>query len=104
AHGLPPAMPELTHEADHLVPAKDLLHAFALALADLVARMPRRPPVDRTPLAPRMHVGTDVGRHVAAAEGVDEGVDVVALVGSHGAPTGAGLETQIGRASCRERV
>src|ERR1700688_2677873 len=64
AHGLPPAMSELAHEANHLVPAEDLLHPFALPLTDGVAGMPRRPSVDRTVLAPRMHIGTDVGGDV----------------------------------------
>src|SRR5881296_1310576 len=50
ADGLPPPMPELAHQADHLVPAKDLLHTFALPLTDSVAGMPRRPPVDGTAL------------------------------------------------------
>src|SRR5258708_25571537 len=53
AHGLPPAMPELAHEADHFVPAEDLLHPFALPLTDAIAGMPRRPSVDRPAAAPR---------------------------------------------------
>ena len=41
-------MPQLVQQANRLVPAEALLHQLALALADLVARVPGRAAVDRT--------------------------------------------------------
>src|SRR5712692_1347470 len=81
AHGRSPAMPELAPEPDHLAPAKDFLHPFTFPLTHRVAGVPRRPSVDGALVALRMYVGTEVRRHVAAAEGGREGVGIVALVG-----------------------
>jgi hypothetical protein len=49
-HALDTAMPELAQPADGLQPPKDLFDELPFALTDVIARMPRRPAIDRTPL------------------------------------------------------
>ena len=51
------AMPELTQAADGLHPAKDLFHEFPFPLTHVVARVPRRPAIDRAPAHLLRHVG-----------------------------------------------
>ena len=49
-HPLDAAVPELAQPADGLQPPKDLFDELPFALTDVIARMPRRPAIDRTPL------------------------------------------------------
>src|SRR6266516_1791468 len=66
-------------EATHrLHPAEDLLHAFADALADAIAGVPRGTPINRTPTPAR--VLRDVRRDVALAHLRNEALGVVVLV------------------------
>src|SRR5579884_1446693 len=74
-------MTQLPHQAHRFQPAEDLFHPFARPLADLVAWVPRRPPVDRAAL----RLLGDVRRDIQVAHRADELFGVVPLVRPHGA-------------------
>ena len=69
-------MPELTQAADGLHPAKDLFHEFPFPLTHVVARVPRRPAIDRAPA----HLLRHVGRDGSGTHGGNEAHHIVALV------------------------
>ena len=75
-------MPGLPQQRDRLQPPEDLLHELALLLADRVARVPRRAPVDGT--APVRGVLGDMRGDAPGPERRDEVAGVVALVGPEG--------------------
>src|SRR5205085_7214357 len=80
------AMPQFAEQADRLQPAEDLLHEFPFLLADRVARMPRRTPVDRT----ETPLGGDVRREALRAQPANVAAHVVVLITADRAPVTVG--------------
>jgi hypothetical protein len=64
-----PAMPRLTHHANRLHPAKDLLDPLARSQGQFVATVPGRACIERTRL---LRALADVRRHTRGAKPVDE--------------------------------
>jgi hypothetical protein len=89
----------LTQAANRLHPAEDLLHPFALTLADGVALVACRARV-KSRRAATLHPG-DVGRDLASSEQRDEGLGVIALVGAERAHVLASVTSAVDqRRSC----
>lgn len=81
---------DLPDRTDHLAPAERLFHAFALALADGITRMPPGALVDRTAFI----LGRDMGGDAQLAALLDERFHVVAPVRAHRLATFAGQRLQ----------
>src|SRR3990172_10262030 len=80
-----PPMADSLHPADGLQPSEDLLHPFADTLADGIAGVPGRPPIDGTGAPVR--VLRHVRRDVEPAHPRHEVRRVESLVGSQGEPS-----------------
>src|SRR6266705_215465 len=82
-HAAPPAMPELAESTDGLHPAEDFFNAFANALADVVASVPRGPSIRGATLL----LERDVRRGLEVPQCVDKAARVIALVATDRHPS-----------------
>src|SRR5438034_9223713 len=77
------AMPELAESTDRLHPAEDFFDAFATALADVVASVPRGPSVQGATLL----LERNVRRGLEVPQRVDKAVRVIAFVAADSHPS-----------------
>src|SRR5262249_17136088 len=76
----PASWPRLAEQADRFQPAKNLLNAFAVLLADCVALVPRRAFIERTGAG--RDILRHVRRHLEQPHGLHEVARVVGFVGA----------------------